>query len=110
MMIRTTRPMLSLMIAALTALLVLLPGCESKVSLANYEEITVGMSFSQVESLLGSGEQEISGGTSIGASGLIEGSSDAASERQTWTWTDGDSVIVVNFINSEVVSKSKRGL
>lgn len=106
----TARPIRVLALMLVAMLAVLQAGCESKVTPANYEQIKVGMSFSQVEGILGSGEQETSAGTSIDSSGLTGTESDEASERQTWIWTDGDSSIVVNFIGGQVVSKNKRGL
>ena len=103
-----SRRALSRSLAAVVCALVL-TGCESKVTTENYDKITVGMSLSEVEGLLGSGELQDSAGTSIGSSGLT-GAERGNPDAKTYAWGEESKQIVVNFVKGVVVSKTKRGL
>jgi hypothetical protein len=68
------------------------------------------MSLQEVQSILGEGEQDTTGGFSIGAGGAMGSSSSAGSARQTYTWKDnGNKQIVIEFKDMKVVSKRKIG-
>ncbi|MBC7834213.1 MAG: hypothetical protein H7Y88_03820 [Phycisphaerales bacterium] len=83
-------------------------GCESKVTQANYDQVTIGMPLSQVEKLLGSGEEDSSGaGLSVSSAGI--GSSGGTTER-VFIWEDGASKIVVTFAEDKVVQKRSENL
>lgn len=87
----------------------LLCGCGGGIDSESYDKITVGMTLSEVEGLLGSGERQDASGTSIGASGIVEGSNSAANKRQTYVWTEGDKSIILVIENGKVASKNKKG-
>lgn len=91
------------------ACVLVLAGCESKVTQENYDKITVGMSLAQVEEILGSGEPQDSSGTSIESSGLTSGAN-VNPDAKTYVWQSEGKQIIVNFMKDKVVSKNKRGL
>lgn len=86
----------------------MLAACENKISNENYELITNGMSRSSVEDILGPGEKQETGGTSISAAG-IAGSN--RSNQIIYSWRKGQAEISVTFdTNGKVINKSKSGL
>ena len=97
----------ALVIAASLACLLLI-AC-GKVTEENYAKIKVGMTMSQVRSILGEGDKEESAGTSLSTSGLAGSSSSAMSRRQTYSWKDGDKQIVIDFADDKVVNHRKIG-
>lgn len=89
--------------------LVLVPGCENKVTQETYDAIQMGMTQSQVEDLLGgSGEEENIGGVSIGAEGLM--SSAKKGPQKTFVWKKDGGMISVTFRDGKVVDKGRMGL
>ena len=90
-------------VAALAA-----PGCSEKVSDENYDRITVGMARDQVESFMGEGEQEDTGGFTMSSGGLLGGKQTSTSSK-TFSWKSGNKQIVVEFRDEKVVSKRKVG-
>ncbi|MBX3364877.1 MAG: hypothetical protein KF866_08945 [Phycisphaeraceae bacterium] len=68
------------------------------------------MTLQDVEAILGKGEQDIVSGKSIDSSGLVDDTSSARADQQTWVWRDGQKSIVVTIVNGKVHSKSKRGM
>lgn len=99
------RPLAAVMLGSC----LLLTSCGGGVDSENYDKITVGMSLSDVEGLLGAGERQDASGTSIGASGIVEGSGSANDKRQTYVWTEGDKSIILVIEGGKVASKSKKG-
>lgn len=86
-----------------------LASCGGGIDSESYDKITVGMTLTEVEGMLGSGERQDASGTSIGASGIVEGSSNANNKRQTYVWNEGDKSIILVIENGKVASKSKKG-
>jgi hypothetical protein len=83
-------------------------GCD-RVNDDTYAKVKEGQTLDQVQSLLGSGEQDTTGGFTIGAGGAMGSSSSANSTRQTYVWKDGDRQIVIEFKDSKVAGKRKIG-
>jgi hypothetical protein len=81
-------------------LLALVSGC-SKVSKENYDKVTVGMTVSEVEGILGKGT-ETSG--VAGAVGSLTGSA------RVMTWGNEKKSITITFANDKVVGKIEKGL
>lgn len=99
--------MVRLVLAAAVAAFVL-SGCGGGVDDDTYAKINNGMSLSKVEDLLGSGEEQTSGGTGISSSGLATGNTTPANQK-TILWKDGSKQIIVEFKDGAVVSKRKIG-
>ena len=85
-------------------------GCENALSLESYEQITVDMSQSEVETILGVGEEQTASGTDISAGGLVSGSGSESGRDRTFLWKADHRQIVVNFRDGKVLSKSQQGL
>jgi hypothetical protein len=87
---------------------VMLAGCSEGISQETFDQITVGMTQTKVEEILGSGEEQTSGGHGISAGGVLSGNKQPTNEK-TFLWKEGSMKIIVNFKNGAVVSKSKQG-
>ncbi len=95
-------------LVALLLGLILLAGCEAKITRENFDKIETGMSQSKVEKLLGGkGLDETPSGTSITGAGVID-SKKAAST--IFRWKDGAKYIVVTFRDGKVFEKQQDGL
>ena len=95
-----------LMVLAAT---ILMTACSSGgVDEETFDQITVGMSQSKVEELLGAGEEQTSGGHGISAGGVLSGSKQPTNEK-TFLWKDGSKQIIVEFKDGAVSSKRKLG-
>ena len=92
----------------LIGLLLLLAGCEKKVTQENFDKIQVGMTLAEVQLILGDGLLEEASGTSLGIGGLPERSSDDLDDR-TYSWEEENKIIVVRIIDDKVTSKRKQG-
>jgi len=91
-------------------MLVLAPGCESKVTIESFDQIQTGMDLTQVEDILGgSGTLQQAGGVSIGADGLV-GAESGAGRTQDYLWGDENTGILVKFKDGKVAFKQKMGL
>lgn len=124
-----------LMRGAATVGLVMLAGCEQKVTIGNYNAITVGMTYTQVVSYLGEGELISSSqhstpravqnmlGDVTAAQRTQERQAQAAGvdikpekaapvpDRRIYRWPGPQqSEIIVEFVDDAVVQKSQRGL
>lgn len=86
-----------------------LSACEESVGEENYDKITVGMTLDQVQAFMGEGEQEVSAGSTISSAGVMGGTNDAQAKKKTYTWKDGNKIIVVDTLDGKVVNKTKRG-
>lgn len=86
-----------------------LAACEQKLSQENYDLVVTGMELHEVEKLLGQGELQDEGGTSIGSGGLTGGS--AANSQKTYQWKVPGKEISVTFnAEGKMVTKNARGL
>ena len=101
-------PLRSSILALCLAASLLLAGCDKKVTAEVYDKITVGMTKTQVENLLGGeGADETASGTSISSAGIGSGNNKT---EQTIVWKDGNAAITVVFKDGKVAQKSKAGL
>ncbi len=91
---------------ALVMSLAVLAGCENKVTDKSYQQITTGMSQSQVEKILGGSGADDTSHAGVSISGAGVGSSAAAPEK-TAVWKGKELTIQVIFKDGKVVSKSK---
>jgi hypothetical protein len=90
--------------------LIAAPGCEDKVTLENYDQITTGMDMGAVESILGgSGEIQQASGVGIGASGMLERQGGGGDTKE-YLWGNENRGILVKFKDGQVVHKQKFGL
>jgi hypothetical protein len=87
-------------VALLALLLIILPGC-SKVTLENYNKIETNMTTSEVEDILGKGEEK------VGAAGTI---GDLTGSGKVLTWGSEEKSITITFANDKVVAKTQKGL
>jgi hypothetical protein len=95
--------------AVLAVCLVMAVGCEEVVTEENFERVTVGMSYGEVEGILGAGQREDSGGYGSTSGGIPTGNDSGSSKQQTYVWEDDGKQIVVVFNDGKVQSKSKMG-
>lgn len=86
-----------------------LGGCNEKLTDENYDRLTVGMFYSEVEGIIGEGTREDSGGYGISGAGIPTGSNSGDSKQQTFTWDEGDKKLIIVFNNGKLQSKSKMG-
>ena len=93
---------------ALAAVVLALAGCEAKLNDDNVAKVTVGMSLSEVERLLGKGERDETGGVSISSGGVMGGSNAANSARQTYMWKEGDRQVVIEFKDMKVLAPPRK--
>lgn len=92
----------------LSVLAITLGGCEEKLTDANFDKITVGMTKYQVEKLLGGkGEEQVVSGTSIGFGGVASSSSSANTRQATYIWRESGKEVSVTFQDGKVVNKGK---
>ncbi len=84
------------------------PGCDDKVSDENFEKITLGMRYDQVQGFMGEGEREDVSGTSISGAGIAGGSPNVATTK-TFSWKSGNKQIVVETKDEKVIAKRKVG-
>lgn len=95
-------------IAYMMLSMLILTGCEEKMTAENYAKITNGMDRSQVEHILGgAGEKQENTGMNISAAGMAGSST---SSRTTYIWKEGRKEISVSFENGKVVSFASAGL
>jgi hypothetical protein len=92
------------------------PACgNSKVTMANYDKIQLGMTLQQVEEILGKGDKEEAGdGSNVaGQFGVDVGGglnlSARASPVETYKWESGNKLITVSILSGKVTYKDKKG-
>lgn len=85
--------------------MLLLAGCEEKVSQANFDKVTNGMSLTQVENLLGSGTDDTPAAGYGVSSGGVMGAK--AAEEKVYVWKGKGFRIIVKLKDGKVVEKSK---
>lgn len=84
-----------------------LAACEQKDLSAGYEKVANGMNLSQVENLLGSGNDETpAGGYGVGSSGMLDSK---PNPEKTYVWRDGGVTYTIVFKDGKVVQKQKAG-
>ena len=95
--------------SALCLLTLLLAGCGSKISEANYYRVQLGMSEDAVEDLLGPAHEETSEGPTTTATTAPTTSSQPG-PRKLKVWRRGPLTIRVTFEDGKVVSRSAQGI
>jgi hypothetical protein len=97
-------------LAALACAVMVLVGCENKISKANFDKIQKGMTLAQVETILGgSGEEDSSPqGMTINEAG-VAGSSRESKER-IYVWKSDSGQITVVTVDGKVVEARQTGL
>jgi hypothetical protein len=102
MSFRLFAPMLTL---CMLVLFTGLAGCEKKVTEANFNKITNGMSLAQVEKILGSGTDDTpAAGFSVSGAGV---GSQTAHPEKIYVWKTPEMTITVIFKDGNVIQKSK---
>ena len=71
------------------------------VSKEAYDKVETGMTLAEVEDILGKGEEQVGGSTTIGG---LSGSA------KVYKWVDGDKKITITFANGKVKAKVPTGL
>ncbi len=99
------RPLLVAFSVAATCFLV---ACGDGVCEESYAKINNGMSLKAVQNILGSGEEQDTGGFGSSSAGIVTGST-APMKFKTYLWKDGSNQIIVEFKDGEVVNKRKVG-
>lgn len=87
----------------------LLAGCSGGITQESFDQITVGMTQAKVEEILGTGEEQTSGGHGISTGGVVTGNPDK-NPIKTYLWKDGTAKIIVEFKEGVVVNKRQSGL
>lgn len=96
------------LVAASLCTLLLLVGCQKKVTTENYEAITIGMSLDEVQRKLGRGEEQVISGVSIGSGGAMGGT--GSNSQRTYIWHEDDGrQISVTVVDNKVITKGKSG-
>jgi hypothetical protein len=110
----TSSRLLRLGRTALVAALCLLAGAcgKNRVTKANFDKITDGMTLSEVEAILGKGERETGDATNIaaGAGVHIPGAEESRSSAKGYFWEHGNKKITIHFANDKVLAKRQEGL
>jgi hypothetical protein len=83
--------------------LLLLIGCEGKITKENYNKISTGMRKTDVEAILGKGQ-------SVGSSSVDLGEFGGEVNAEVISWQNGKTVISVSFLNGKVQAKAENGL
>jgi hypothetical protein len=95
--------------ALLAASIALVGGCDETLTDENFDRVNVGMSYSEVETILGEGKREDSGGYGSSSAGIPTGQDSGSSKQQTYTWEEDGKQVVIVFNDGKVQSKSKLG-
>jgi hypothetical protein len=106
------RPRMVARIALALALCLLVPACvKSKVTRANFDKITNGMTMEEVEKVLGKGEKETGDGSNVaGQFGVAVTGTPTVGGGETYKWESSKATITVTFRQGKVVGKSEKGL
>jgi hypothetical protein len=98
-------------VSLVLALTLLLSGCAGKVTKANFDKITNGMSLSEVEAILGKGERNDGDGSNVAAQvGVDVGAPAKPRGFTSYIWQSGDKSIEVQLTNDKVTGKIAKGL
>lgn len=85
-----------------------LAGCKSKVTKANYDKITDGMTLKEVEAILGEGSLQGDGSGTAAQFGVHL--APAGGRGKTYVWESGDKSITVIFVDDKVKFKDSKKL
>jgi hypothetical protein len=87
----------------------LLPACgKSKVTKANYDKISEGMTLSDAEAILGEGTRQSDGAGIPAAHGIAVAGINTRTE--TYVWESGDKSITLYVLDGKVKDKTSKGL
>ena len=94
----------------LGCLLLLLSGCKSKVTKANSDKITEGMSLEDVEKILGRGSKQGDGSGIPTQVGIDISAPKGNPNTDIYIWESDNASITVYFFNGKVKTKINKGL
>ena len=96
----------------LLAICLLATGCgKNKVSKANFDKITDGMSLAEVEGILGKGTKDEGDGSNVaGQFGVAVDGGGMPAGMEIYKWEKGTKEITVVFVKGKVQSKRPSGL
>jgi hypothetical protein len=101
-----TRRLRGMVLVLLVCLLV--PACKSKVTKANFDKISEGMTLSEVEAILGEGAKQSDGAGIPAQFGVhVQGTNTRA---EIYVWESGDKSITLTFRDGKVVHRDERNL
>jgi len=95
------RPIATLALAAM----LMLVGCESKITEENYDKLSKGMTVAEVESILGEGIDYSMQGVDIGGAGI---SGSGSSGRKTLSYEGDEFNIIIDYDEGKAISIRKR--
>jgi hypothetical protein len=100
------RPATLVRLAIVLAVCLLVPACMNKVTKANYDKITNGMTLAEVEKVLGKGSLETGDGSNVaGQFGVAMPQAPTSGGGETYTWEQGGNTITVTLRDGKVVHK-----
>jgi hypothetical protein len=110
-MTRTSDGSRALGLVLLVVTCLLLPGCKSKITKANFDKIQDGMTLEEVEGILGKGESQ-TGDPSVmlGQAGVALPMQSGQSKDQVYVWESGNKKITIVFRQDKVVKRIPSGL
>jgi hypothetical protein len=91
-------------------LAVVLSGCKSKVTKANYDRILEGMTIKEVESILGEGKQQGDGSGTAAQFGVNLPAAGGGGNTQVLVWENDNAKITAYFVNGMMTKKTEKGL
>ncbi|NBO92198.1 MAG: hypothetical protein EBV06_07765 [Planctomycetia bacterium] len=97
-------------LAVVFVLCLLLTGCKSKVTKANYEKVQNGMTLDDVVKLLGKGEKETGDGSNVaGQFGVALPSTPVVGGGDVYVWESDKSTVRITFRQGKVIHKMATG-
>jgi len=98
-------------VVCFAVLALVLAGCKSKVTKANFDKIQEGMTLKEVENILGEGKQQGDGSGVAAQFGVNLSAPAGGGNAQGFVWEDdGGKRITVFFVNGTVKTKIEKGL
>ncbi|HET6428823.1 MAG TPA: outer membrane protein assembly factor BamE [Phycisphaerae bacterium] len=95
----------------LVGLVLSFAGCGGKVvNKSNYDKIKMGMTVSQVEAILGKGQQKVETTGGLPPAPGMPGMPTMTTSASIMVWAEGKSTITVTFMDGKVAVKAQSGL
>ncbi len=91
-------------------LVLVLAGCQNKITKANYDKIEEGMSLQAVEKILGSGSQQGDGSGGAAQFGVHIPAAQGGANTERVLWENDKASITIIFVDGRVKTKIPRGL
>jgi hypothetical protein len=86
---------------------------KNRVTTANYDKITEGMTLGDVEAILGKGERESGDAANVAAQVGVDpnmGGQSGSGTAKPFVWEHGNKKITIHFVNDKVLTKHQIGL